>query len=441
MTTNTPNLSLITYNSTTDGSYLFSDFRANVAGISATSNVNKIDTWAGLVSGSIASLYANKPIYPVAATYVSENYYEATVSSITSYSVNTVISLSLDIANSGTITLNINGLGTKTLQKIDVNGNAVNFDASELKSGKEYLFRYTSGGAWEWIAATSADQISISGSSSNFSMISGCGFLIDSGVSASSFASSTGSYVSLALNPNLKNEWLLSSGSGNSLIQNSSASTVRVDVNAISPIVSSGSELSHANSGVVAGSYMNATVQVDKYGHVVSASTIAIGSVGQLLRVNASGNAPEWGGLVGAFGFDSNTGQFATGNYSTITFDSESFDSHGFIDVSGSPTKITIPTNLGGVYLAFICCSAGTASSSSGDMAAYLYRYDSGGTLLETLSFNSGSLGNTTKPHTISGIAIFSVNSGDYFIAKIYNELGVNGYASGVNVGILRLTA
>ena len=271
MPTNTVNLGLKTYNSTTDGSALFSTFRADQAGTATTSNMGLIDTWAGLVNGSLVSLSSNRPIYSVPASYISANYYEATVAAITAYVTNMVISLSLDTTSSGTVTLNINALGTKSLNKIDVDGVLSNFTATELKKSREYLFRYN-GTVWILISNTSSDQVSAAGNSNNLLMISASGVIVDSGISASSVATNSGSYVTLSLNSNLGNEWLLSSGSSTLILQNTSASTVRVDVQATTPIISSGSSLTHATSGVVSGSYSNPTIIVDTTGHITSAS-------------------------------------------------------------------------------------------------------------------------------------------------------------------------
>ena len=211
MTTSTTNLGLKTYNSTTDASATFISFRSDIAGISPTSNMGLIDNWAGLVNGSLVSLSANA-IYTISAIYISSNYYEATSTELTSYATDVIIALTLNTTNSGTVTLNINGLGTKTLQKIDVNGNVVNLDASELKKNKLYLFKY-SGTSWVWVGATSADQISASGVNTHLMMISPCGVLIDSGISSSSIAInpiSSSSITSYGEDRNL----LMISGSG-----------------------------------------------------------------------------------------------------------------------------------------------------------------------------------------------------------------------------------
>jgi hypothetical protein len=226
MTTNTTNLGLITYNSTTDASALFLTYRTDQAGISATSNMGKIDSWAGIVNGSLVTLNANKPVIPVSATYISANYYEATVATIAAYAINMVIALDLDTSSNGTVTLNINGLGTKSLIKIDVDGNVANFTNSELRKNKEYLFLYD-GSQWVWIAGTSMDQITTGGLPNYLLVTSGCGFITESEISASSLAPISGCYIVLGADSILSNERVLKSGTATSL--SSSASEVSIN--------------------------------------------------------------------------------------------------------------------------------------------------------------------------------------------------------------------
>jgi hypothetical protein len=163
----------------------------------------------------------------ISASYVSANFYAASASTITSYKQDMTIILILDTTSDGTVTLNVNSLGIKSLNKIDVNGNKVNFDGHELIKNQPNTFMYD-GSVWVWMAVSYGDQIGVSGSSNNFTMISGCGILVDSGISSSSVALVTGSYIVLELNSNLKNEYLLSAGSGINITTNSSASTVTI---------------------------------------------------------------------------------------------------------------------------------------------------------------------------------------------------------------------
>ena len=179
MTTSTPNLALVLYNSTTDSAEYFSNFRAVIAGTSLTSNFYKIDTAYGNMQTEIDTIQAGA--YFTLASFISANYYEATVTGITSYTTGMKIILSLDTASAGTVTLNINSLGTKSVMKIDSTGTPVNISAGELMVGKYYFFAYD-GTRWVWVEANSADQIYIPGTAGNNVKISSTNTLEDAGV-------------------------------------------------------------------------------------------------------------------------------------------------------------------------------------------------------------------------------------------------------------------
>ncbi len=164
MTTSTPNLGLVLYNSTTDSAEYFSNFRAVIAGTSLTSNFYKIDTAYGSMQTEIDDIQAGA--YFTLASYISANYYEATVTGVTAYNTGMKIILSLNTASAGTVTLNINSLGIKSVMKINSAGTPVNISAGELMVGKYYFFAYD-GTRWVWVDSTSADQIYISGTSGN----------------------------------------------------------------------------------------------------------------------------------------------------------------------------------------------------------------------------------------------------------------------------------
>lgn len=167
MSSTTPNLSLTLYDSTTDQSVSFATFRAVWGGPALTSNFYKIDTAYGVQAAQIATLTANRGAITVAASYISANYYEANgVTAITSYVTNMNIILSVDTTSSGTVTLNINSLGTKSVSKVDSTGTIINLTGSDLVEGRQYLFTYN-GTQWLWVSANSADQIQIVGTSGN----------------------------------------------------------------------------------------------------------------------------------------------------------------------------------------------------------------------------------------------------------------------------------
>jgi hypothetical protein len=253
----------------TDGSALFQTFRTDLAGTAPTSNMNLIDTFASSTSASILALQENKPIIPVSATYDSINFYIATVTDIVTYTTNTVIALTLNVTSFGTTGLKINALDTKYLTKYNTAGTLVNLDANELRKGKEYLFRYN-GTSWVWLNATSADQISISGSHGNFVNISGSsgsGILVDSGVPLLSGITS-GSYNRVGVD-------VYGRITDGSVVAYQTVSSISG-----SSVMSSttGSEVRHNYSSVISGSYNK--IGVDAFGHITDGSVVVVASSG-----------------------------------------------------------------------------------------------------------------------------------------------------------------
>jgi hypothetical protein len=237
--------------------------------------MTKIDAWAGLVSGSMTTLFARTPVIKVEGTESSSGNYNATEPLISSYATDQIIVLSVNVSVPGTSTLNINSLGTKSLQKYDILGNLVNLEEGDLRSDREYFFRYT-GSVWAWISGTSSDQITVTGSPGFLTMISGSGNLCQSPILISDgkvFAgaipdhSSSGSSFGIATSGSYGH---IKIGDG----LTSASGIVRVDTSE-EIIVLSGSKVSHSESGVLEGNYYNPDITVDKYGHV---TTIASGS-------------------------------------------------------------------------------------------------------------------------------------------------------------------
>ncbi len=294
----TPFLGLYTCDTTSGCTTKFLDWRLQVAGTS--SNMSIIDNCAAATSASIVALQGIKSVVYVPALYVSPSYYEATgITDITSYSTNQIIDLSLDTANTGTITLNINGLGTKTLVKIDNSGSGINFAAADIKKGKENLFRYN-GSQWVWISANSMDQINAaSGSNGNIIWISGSvladsgyGFNGTSGVPTMTSGSLSASVIPSHAHSTTKygygdstNYGHIKSGEG----LTSSSGLVSINVSGSgTPIILSGSKVSHNVSGVSSGSYN--VVLVDTYGHITSGSNT---NTGAIIQSNGSSLLPR----------------------------------------------------------------------------------------------------------------------------------------------------
>ena len=378
MTTPTDHLKLKMYDAVTDASALFQTFREDLAGNSPMSNMSIIDSWAESVSGSIASIAEYSGINIISASYVSENFYASSASAISEYKKDMQITLILDKTNDGAVTLNINSLGTKALNKIDVNGNKINFTGKELVKNKPQSFVYD-GLSWVWMGSSSGEQITVPGNSNNFAMISGCSILIDSGISSSSVltktsiissstiyatgevgnflvisssgvitdsgisvydvvsasivAPSTGSYVVLGLNSDLHNEWLLTAGSNIIFTTNSAASTITIDtLVSASSVANSGSYVMLALHPNITGEWLLTAGENITIAENANASTVTIGTA-----VAASSIAPSTASYV-LLGIDPNlqNGLVLTGGSNvTITTDTLS----GTVKINSIPSS------------------------------------------------------------------------------------------------------
>jgi hypothetical protein len=176
--TSTPYMGLSTYDTASGSAIKFLEFRLGVAGLS--SNMSKIDNFASDVSGSVGTLKSNT-IYRVSATWVLTNYYEAVVTGLISYSINSQYLVTFDTTNSGSVTVNFNTLGNVIIKKINASGTKVNLASGDLKVNRYYTLVYDN---TDFIltAATSMDQISMTGTANNIVKISGSSTIEDSGV-------------------------------------------------------------------------------------------------------------------------------------------------------------------------------------------------------------------------------------------------------------------
>lgn len=158
MSTTTPYLGLTLYDATTDQVVTFATFRAVWGGTAVTSNFYKIDTSASSFNSRITSLESNRGAIPVPAAYISANFYTATgISGITAYNTGMTIILSLDTTSDGTVTLDINTLGTKSVMKVNRSGTPINLTGADLLDGRQYMFIYD-GTRWLWVGQTPEDD-------------------------------------------------------------------------------------------------------------------------------------------------------------------------------------------------------------------------------------------------------------------------------------------
>ena len=94
MATGSP-LYLTTYTESSGSPLPFLDFRLDLDGTSASSNMNKIDVWAGEVSGSISDIIEGL-IIPVSAYSLTGGVYYCETDSINELYDGLIISLTLD---------------------------------------------------------------------------------------------------------------------------------------------------------------------------------------------------------------------------------------------------------------------------------------------------------------------------------------------------------
>ena len=199
----------------------------------SNSNATKIDTYAQNISASVTALQLAVS-FAVNATESTTNNYVATVTGFTSYTDKKLINLMLDVTQTGTTTLNINSLGTKTLYKIGSNGTAGNLDSGDLVAGRPNFFMYDEvGGYWLWVNGTSADQINIATTTNTEILLGSASGIVGSGISASSIGLVDGYYLTYQLSSGLVNERQLTAGSGIGLIENTAASKIVVTNNIV----------------------------------------------------------------------------------------------------------------------------------------------------------------------------------------------------------------
>jgi len=279
----TPNLGLSSTTQAAGSAVKFLTWRL-LQDDAASSNMSKIDAWAGEVSGSISSLQGGI-IYTVDASGDGTDYV-ATVSNFGSYTDGKIINLILDVTSTGTTTLNINSLGTKSLYKIASNGTAGNLTSGDLVAGRPNFFMYdTAGGYWLWVNGTSADQINIATTTNTEILLGSASGIVGSGISASSLsttaassiAPSTASYVVLGADSVLTNERVLTAGSNINI--SVSASIVSIEMRAIPGM--------YERTNRITGSLTNITtpnrMMVDVNGallQTVANSTLSVNTIG-----------------------------------------------------------------------------------------------------------------------------------------------------------------
>jgi len=155
---------------------------------------------------------------------------------------------------------------------------------------------------------------------------------------------------------------------------------------------------------------------------------LAVGTAGQVLKVNSGATAPEWGAAGGAAfvgcSITKTAGQATTdGVFTAITWDSENFDSDAFHDNVTNNSRITIPSGLGGKYLfSYFVNDAAPSYPAGALMQVALYK--NGSSIAQTVTLFQGGV---YFPQT----ATFLLEA----VATDYFEIFVNrDYNSGTNI-------
>ncbi len=178
MTTTTPVLGLVLYNSTTDNTATFLSYRIQQSGPAGSSNMYLIDSGFLADRARLTVLEALKFVNIVHATFSSGSTYLASPSTISSYIDQTIIALDIDTTNSGVIQLNLNSLGLRSLVKKDSTGASVNLAAGDLVKNRIYFFKYDiASTSFVWMAGTSGDQLNVPGTTGNIATVTSSGGL------------------------------------------------------------------------------------------------------------------------------------------------------------------------------------------------------------------------------------------------------------------------
>ena len=154
---------------------------------------------------------------------------------------------------------------------------------------------------------------------------------------------------------------------------------------------------------------------------------LAIGTAGQVLKVNAGATAPEWGAasasstFVGCSirGSTSLTQSISNATTTVVNFDAEDFDTDGFHSNVTNNSRITIPAGKTGYYQ--INYLARFASNSTGYRAIYPYKNGA----VFSPSIQSVVQTSSTSSHSNGFSAIV------YLVATDYIEMAVEQNSGG----------
>lgn len=152
---------------------------------------------------------------------------------------------------------------------------------------------------------------------------------------------------------------------------------------------------------------------------------LALGTAGQVLKVNSGATAPEWGAATGsfvgasAFKNTSVASQSVANNTATaITFNDEDYDTDGFHSTSTNTSRFTVPSGKGGYYL--LSATISYDVNNTGNRALYFYKNGS------AYHYAEQANGISTWATMMNAALVINLAVGDYVELYAYQNSGGN---------------
>jgi len=149
---------------------------------------------------------------------------------------------------------------------------------------------------------------------------------------------------------------------------------------------------------------------------------LAIGTAGQILKVNSGATAPEWGSaypnFVGCSLYSTAGQSISTSTLTAVTFANEHIDTDSFHSTVTNTDRITIPSGKDGKY--FIYGQVRYDTNSTGRRVAYIQLNNT-----TDLAVGEDTPGASTKT-TVKTSIIYSLVAGDYVRLNTFQTQGIS---------------
>jgi len=156
----------------------------------------------------------------------------------------------------------------------------------------------------------------------------------------------------------------------------------------------------------------------DYYTGAANKSRLALGTAGQIKRVNAAATAPMWGGIVYGSIYAAVDTTAATGANTVVEMDTSSINVDGFV---GAPVndRITIPAGFSGYYLAhyYVQIEANAAGYRTVKLRRNAGLVDIDNTTIRMEAVNGGDT-------QIAATAIIHADATDYITICVWQNSG-----------------